>query len=57
MSVRRPPETTGVLDQNLYQAIAGNDLAAPRLPAKRASKDQDAGQRHEGDVTAHYVAH
>jgi hypothetical protein len=48
---------TRVLDQNIDQAIPGNDSAPSPVRAKRASKDQDPGQGHEGDQGAHYVAH
>ena len=48
ISVRRPPETTGVLDQNLDQATPGTDLVAPPLRAKGAFKDQDASHGPRG---------
>ena len=46
ISVRRPPGTTGVLDQNLDQATPGTDLVPPPLRAKGTSKDQGASQGH-----------
>jgi hypothetical protein len=67
ISVRRLPDTTGVLDQNLDQAIPGNESTAPPLRGKQASEDhaQTAERpvprlgpqsRPRGEPKAHYVA-
>ena len=55
ISVRRPPETTGVLDQNLDQATPGTDLVA--FPARQGSvQRKDASQGHEGETAGRVIS-
>ena len=56
MSVRRRPETTGVLDQNLDQVTPGTDLMAPPKGAKGPIKIWMPSRGDDYDTRAPCVA-
>jgi len=55
ISVRRLPETTGVLDQNLDHATPATALVA--FPARQRSvQRKDASQDHEGETSGRVIS-